>query len=143
MKNEKGFSLIEIMIALALLGVIAVAFLGALATASNTIIVTDKHATAESLARSEMEFVKKQDYSSAPWNYTVTSSGRSSTDPPDNWWTTSPPPLLSSDYNGYTVTVSAGLLQLHATDDGIQKITITVKHISDDEVIILKGYKTG
>jgi prepilin-type N-terminal cleavage/methylation domain-containing protein len=140
MRNEKGYTLIEVMIALALLGVIAVAFLGALATASNTLVVTDKHATAESLARSEMEYVKKQDYSVVPWDYTVTSSQRSFINKP-SWWDTSPPPLLSSDYNGYTVTISAGLL--HATDDGLQKITITVKHFDDNDVITLEGYKTS
>jgi prepilin-type N-terminal cleavage/methylation domain-containing protein len=140
MRNEKGYTLIEIMIALALLGVIAVAFLGALATASNTIIVTDKHATAESLARSEMEYVKKQDYSVVPWDFTVTSSQRSFINKP-SWWDTSPPPLLSSDYDGYTVIVSASLL--HDTDDRLQKITVTVNHLDDNDVITVEGYKTS
>lgn len=130
MKNEKGYTLIGVMIALALLGVIAVAFLGALATASNALFITDKQATAESLARTEMEYVKKQDYNVAPWSYELPSA-------PPSW---DEAHTLPDGYDEYTVTVSAGLL--HDTDDCIQKITVTVKHIGDDEVIILEDYKT-
>ncbi len=73
MKSEKGFSLIEVVIAIALLGIVAVAFLGALATGSRVIFIADERATAESLARTQMEYVRNQDYSDAPWNYDVTS----------------------------------------------------------------------
>ncbi|MEA3442624.1 MAG: prepilin-type N-terminal cleavage/methylation domain-containing protein [Chloroflexota bacterium] len=62
MKRQKGQSLIEVLIALAILGIVAVAFLTALSTASKSIIVSDEMTTAESLARSELEYVKSQDY---------------------------------------------------------------------------------
>lgn len=139
MRNEKGYTLIEVMIALALLGVIAVAFLGALATASNTLIVTDKHSTAESLARTEMEYVKKQVYETciAPWSYELPSA-------PPSWDETHTLPL---GYDGYTVSVNAVPLDPeddgYDSDDGLQKITITVKHLDNNEVIILEGYKTS
>ena len=138
-KNERGFSIVEVLVALALLGIIAVAFLGAMATASKAIFIADERATAESLARSQMEYVKNQSYSTinVDWYYTVTDSGRSSSDPPD-WWDANNPPLLSGNYAGYSVEVSAD-----EDDDnvGIQKITVTVGHLSKPEVIILEGYK--
>lgn len=149
MKNEKGFTLIEVIVALALLGIISIAFLGALATASKAIIIADERATAESLARSQMEYVKNQVYSDNQWSYEVTDSSRTPSvapswwDPPDN------PPLLSSNYAGYSVEVKAedfdadndGNIEVPGEDEGIQKITVTVEHPDGETVIILEDYK--
>lgn len=157
-KRERGYSLLEVIIAMALLGIVAVALLSALATASRTVFVTDERATAESLARSQMEYVRDQEYSPAPWDYTLTSSQQDSTDEPD-WWDpdNDNPPLLSSIYDGYTVIVSTVLL--HDTDgdgdvdssdldDGMQKVTVTVRHPDPDPegeeiVVTLEGYNRG
>ena len=61
-KNERGIGLIEVLIALAILGIVAAAFLSGLATASKAIYIADVRTTAESLARSQMEYVKNQPY---------------------------------------------------------------------------------
>jgi len=123
MKSEKGFSLIEVMIAIALLGIIGTAFLGALSTASKAMFVADERATAESLARSQMEYVKN----------------------PDQDYDYNDPQLLyeqadvgSSTHSGYFISVDAD--PLHDPDDGIQKITVTVKH-GGDTIITLEDYK--
>jgi prepilin-type N-terminal cleavage/methylation domain-containing protein len=63
-RRSRGFTLIEVVIAIAILGTIAVTFLGALSTSSLALITADQRATAESLARSQMEFVKNQGYNS-------------------------------------------------------------------------------
>ncbi|MEA2085767.1 MAG: type II secretion system protein, partial [Chloroflexota bacterium] len=55
--KESGVGLLETLVALALLGIIAASFLGGLATASRAAFTADEHATAESLARSQMEYV--------------------------------------------------------------------------------------
>lgn len=145
MKNEKGLTLIEVIVTLGLLGIIAVAFLGALATASHALIIADKHATAESLARTEMEYVKKQEYSVAPWSYD-SPSGTPPANPPD-WWDDENPHTLPDGYDNYSVNVNVTRLDPagddYGSDDGLQLITITVKHLEDDEVIILEGYKTS
>lgn len=60
--SSRGFTLVEIVIAIALLGVIAVAILSALSYASTVLIISDRRATAESLARSQVEYVKNQPY---------------------------------------------------------------------------------
>jgi prepilin-type N-terminal cleavage/methylation domain-containing protein len=64
--RSRGFSLIEVSIAIALIGVLAIAILGSLSYASTVLIITDRQATAESLAKSQMEYVKSQNYTSAP-----------------------------------------------------------------------------
>jgi prepilin-type N-terminal cleavage/methylation domain-containing protein len=60
--NSRGFTLIEVVIAMLLLGVIGVAVLGALSYASTVLITVDRRATAESLAKTQMEYVKSQSY---------------------------------------------------------------------------------
>ena len=60
--GQKGTTLIEVLIAIALLGMIAVPFLTALSTSSRALIIADERTTAESLIRSQMEYVKSQEY---------------------------------------------------------------------------------
>ena len=142
MKKEKGFTLIEVLVALLILGIIGTGFLMALTIASKAIIIADERTTAESLARSQMEHVKNQDYSTINvyWDYTVTGSGPSSSDPPD-WWVSAPPPSVP---DGYTVNVSATPLPDPENPGsdlvGIQKITVVVSHLGDP-VITLEDYK--
>lgn len=64
-KNERGMTLIEVLIALAILGLVAVAFLSGLTTVSRALLIADERTTAESLARSQMEYVKSQGYQEA------------------------------------------------------------------------------
>lgn len=118
--RESGVTLLETIVALAILGTIAVTFLSGLATTSRAAFTADEQATAESLAQSQMEWVKNAGYS---YNATVYS----------------PAPVSSSkDYINYSVTIAAG--SLNTPDDGIQKITVTVKRFSEG-VIKLEGYK--
>lgn len=61
-RSEKGFGLVEVLVSIALLGIIAVAFLLAINVASRAILIADERTTAESLARGQMEYIKEQDY---------------------------------------------------------------------------------
>ena len=118
--REQGVALIETIVALAILGVVAVSFLSGLATTSKATFIADEQTTAESLARSQMEWAKNASYSYSATGY-------------------SPAPIPSGkDYIGYSAHISAE--PLHNPDDGIQKITVTVKR-SDRGVIRLEGYK--
>jgi len=154
LRKQKGFTLIEVIIAMALLGVIAIAFLGALATASNAIILADERTNAESLARSQMEYVKNQDYSENVWYYEVSDTSRTVLDGAPSWWDDGNPPLLSSDYAGYSVKVKAedfdadedGVLEVGLSgneDEYIRKITVIAAHATKPEVIILEDYKVN
>jgi len=119
-RSQRGVTFIETAIALAVLGAVAVSFLSGLATTSKATIIADEQATAESLARSQIEWVKNADYIYDATEY-------------------SPASLPSGDdYINYSVLITAE--PLHQPDDGIQKVTVAVKH-DEKEVIKLEGYK--
>jgi type II secretory pathway pseudopilin PulG len=60
--NSRGIAMVEVLIAIALLGVITIAFLASLSTASTVLFMADERTTAESLARRQMEYIKGQGY---------------------------------------------------------------------------------
>jgi prepilin-type N-terminal cleavage/methylation domain-containing protein len=115
MKGEKGFSFIEVVITLALLGTIAVAFLGGLGAASQGTFTADERQTANNLAVSQMEEVKNQPYAAS---YTV------------------PVPAEYADA-GYSTTIEVEPL----SGGNIQKITVTVSHDGGSAIIILEDFK--
>jgi len=119
-RREQGTTLIETVVALAVLGAIAVTFLSGLATTTKAVGLTDEQTTAESLAQSQMEWVKNAGYSYNATGYSPASIPG------------------GKDYINYSAIIAAE--SLHDPDDGIQKITVTVKR-SDKEVIKLEGYK--
>ena len=115
MKSEIGSSLIETVVALALLGIIGVAFLSALATTSNSRLIADEHASARILAESQMEDIKKQTYS---FSYG--------------------PVPISAEYPGYSAAVNIDNLR----NGNIQKITVTIRH-HDRNIETLESYKVN
>ena len=138
MKKESGFSLIEIIIALGLLGLISITFLSSMSGASTAYFTADERSTAESLARREMEYIKKESYMelnpSNPWNYELPSN-------PPSWDLSH---ALPSGYTNYSVNVTAQLPPTHFYDQGLQIITVIVYHTSDpNPVVTLEGYKAN
>ena len=61
-KCQNGFILIEILAGLAILGIIAVGVLNGLSTTFRGIDVSQERVAAESLARSQIEYIRVQDY---------------------------------------------------------------------------------
>jgi len=130
MRNgEAGQTLIGTIMAVAILGIVAVIFLSGLATASKATFITDEKATAESLVRSQMEYVKSQDYINfaepdhGDYGLIITPDGYSVE-------------LMSVPIDPYTGEPLAGPDE----DNGLQKITITIKH-NDESVLTIDGYK--
>ncbi|MFC1909405.1 hypothetical protein ACFLXD_06120 [Chloroflexota bacterium] len=119
MKRETGFAILETLVAIALLGIIAVAFLSAMATASKAHSITDERAIAESLVRSEVEYVKSLAYQYSATEYPVDPS----LTVPQGW--TIPPPTVSL---------------VHATDDGVQKVTATAER-NGESILSIVLYK--
>jgi Tfp pilus assembly protein PilV len=113
MKREQGSSLIEVVIALALLGAIGVAFLSALATTSSSRAISNEHNAGRILAASQMESILNEAYSLSYH-----------------------PVQVPPEYNGYTTAIDIDNLY----DGNLQKITITVLH-HDKNVTKLESYK--
>ncbi len=113
MKNEKGFSLIEVLISIVLLAVVGTAFLSALAGSSKAMFTADKMATAKNLAETQMEYVKQQQFSS-----------------------TYSPAAIPVEYGGYTAEITAQ----PSRDGNIQKVSVLVK-FNNTGVFTLEDYK--
>ncbi len=118
--RESGATLIETVVALAILGTIAVTFLNGVVITSEAAFTTDERATAESLAQSQMEWALNA-------SYTVNATGYS------------PAPIpASKDYTNYSAVITAE--PLNNPDNGIQKITVTVNR-SGEQIFTLESYK--
>lgn len=143
--GSRGFSMIEIVIAIALIGVIAVAVLSALSTASMALIIADKRATAESLARSQMEYVKNSPY--IDYSKELSDPEREPdfygqitipSELVDYTLETKSEPINPSNHQPYPE--KDGSPGVYQNDDGIQKITVIVSHDGEVEVT-LEDYK--
>lgn len=111
-----GTSLVEVLIALALMGGVVVMVLSTLSAGAKTIGTLDELTTAENVAQYQLEYTKSDTFQPLPATYDVIS------DPPAN----------------YSVTVEASAVP--SRDANLQKIVVTVYH--QGEVIVVKeGYK--
>jgi prepilin-type N-terminal cleavage/methylation domain-containing protein len=127
MKHQAGFSLIEVLLAMALVSILGTAVPSALSGANRATMTADQHTTAESLARSQMDFIQNQPYDSA--NATPVY------------------PLLTELPRNYSiVTPVAQRLDPRgdgtANDDGLQQITVAVKHY-DTIIFTLVDFKVN
>lgn len=116
--DQRGMSLIEVTVALAILALAGVAFLAGMTTMFKGVMVSQNRVTLESLAKREMEYVKGAEYTDATWIYQLPSN-------PPSWDLAR---TLPPGYDGYTVQVNAVCLPDHNPDDGLQQITVTVSH---------------
>lgn len=116
LSGEKGASLAEVLIALAILAIAVTPFLAAFSTGSLAVGKADRQVTAENLARSQLEYTMSQPYLGAPVSYgTITP--------------------VSAGYS-----ISADAKAISGRDANIQRITASVRY--DGEVLIaLEDFK--
>jgi type II secretory pathway pseudopilin PulG len=112
MKHENGNSLIEVLVALALLGTISVLFLGGVINSSNARVSADARTSSKILAEGIIDSVKKMDYDTS-YNVTI--------------------PAEFSTYSANLTVTSMG-------NGNIQKLTVIISHL-DKQVLTLEGYK--
>lgn len=128
MNNQKGMTLVEVLIALAILGATAVTFLSGLTGSLKGTMIAQEQTIAESLARSQLEAIKNADYN---------------TDKPTPTYQkiTIPPEKVTA---GYDVIIAVKLLDPEndsaTDDDGLQKVTVTVKR-GDKSLLTMENYK--
>jgi prepilin-type N-terminal cleavage/methylation domain-containing protein len=125
-RSEKGFSLVEVLIAVAILGIIGVAFAMGLFATSKNVLLSDNKTTGESLARTLMEDVKEAPYAN---DY----------NPDVNIYVEFPAEFADL---GYSVIIA----EPETLVAGLQKITITIYHNGEEEdntVYVLEGYKSS
>lgn len=120
-KRESGLTLVEVLVALAVLGFISVAFLYGLATEGKATFTGQEQATAESLARSGVEYIKNIPYVAAPTTYDVA-------------------PHLNVP-SGWTIPACVAT-PVHNSDDGMQAVIVTIKH-GTKTVLSLTTYKVN
>jgi prepilin-type N-terminal cleavage/methylation domain-containing protein len=112
MKSEKGSTLIEVLLALALLGIISASFLGATMQTTKSRVTADERSSAKILAESLMDTVKKQPYASS-YNGTI---------------------IIPGEFAGYTANCTVEDMY------NIQKLTIAVQH-QGREILTLENHK--
>lgn len=124
---ELGFTLMEILIALAILAAAAVTFLVGITTSSKAVMISRESVTVESLSKSQIERVKS-------WAY--------DTNDPPNYQAA----RLTDIPTGYDIQISAVRLDPEndglADDDGLQQITVTITS-DDGSTHTLIGYKVN
>jgi prepilin-type N-terminal cleavage/methylation domain-containing protein len=136
---QKGQTLLEVVIAIVILGMVAVPFLTALSVSSRSIMVADDKAAAESLARSELEYVKNSPYNFTGFVYAIPGN------PPP--WDSSRTALddcylsYSVNVNGTPIDPETGApLSDRKDDKHIQNITVVVYH-GNKSVLTMSTYK--
>jgi prepilin-type N-terminal cleavage/methylation domain-containing protein len=124
--SEQGLNLIEVLVALGILGMVAVTFLLGMSTSSHAVVTNKVSVSAEGLAKSQMESIQRQTYDSVH-------------DPPQY-------SLLDSSQipAGYSIQITAERMNPQgdspANDDGLQKIIVAVSN-RGNVVFTLEGYK--
>jgi prepilin-type N-terminal cleavage/methylation domain-containing protein len=127
--SSRGFSMLEVVIAIALLGIIAVSILASLQTAALALISVDRRATAESLARTQMEYVKFSEYDI-----------NLEEDHPLYGLDPQIQSTLPPDFSVETTAIRLNKDENPNDDDGIQQITVTVSY-QDRVVVTLEDLK--
>jgi Tfp pilus assembly protein PilV len=138
-RSERGVTLAEVLIALFILGFVGVAVIAGVFASVKSNDTARTRITAESLARSELEFVNSQeDISQGDWSYTLP-------DGPPTWDLSHT--ALPQDSAGYSIYVSSSkIVEQVATKDRRQLITAIVSYkdddiLTDDEVLKIETWR--
>ncbi|OGO02824.1 MAG: hypothetical protein A2Y72_00230 [Chloroflexi bacterium RBG_13_53_26] len=114
-KEQEGYSLIEVLVGVAILGVVGVGFLSALSSGYLALILADEKTMAEALTRTEFEDIRSLPFDADAVGYTDTELG-------------------------YDIVVSVVNVDDSGSPSPIQKWTVSVSH-DGSEVLTTSSYK--
>ena len=123
--SERGDILVEVIVAVAIIGLVAVILLSGFSTSLNSVGIMDKKSTGENLAQAQMEYIQQQPYDSG--NATPIYS------------------VLPDIPTGYSI-ITPMAIRLDPkgdgtdNDDGLQKITVSVQ-CKGETVFLLEDFK--
>jgi prepilin-type N-terminal cleavage/methylation domain-containing protein len=121
MKSEKGFTLIEVLVTLGIVGILGASFLSSLTNSTRAVIQTDQMDTGRALAQSMMEYVKEQKYSGSGYANST---------------------ALTAQYPEFNVSIAISTPGSAGQRDAlIQNVTITVTQ-NGKTITTLEGFKT-
>jgi len=125
--EQQGMTLMEVLIALLIIGMVAVTYLAGMSTSSKAVIASQEQVIGESLAKSQLESVKRQPYDAIGT--------------PEYTEIDLDPDLIAV---GYDLQVEVQLMNprgdTDVNDDGLQRIIITITR-DGETVFTLEGYK--
>ena len=137
LSSQRGVSLTETLVAIAILAIICAALVGGLFVSVKGDQVARTRISAEGLARYELEYVKASNYwGSTSWTYTLPGGPYPSWDSGHN--------SIPAAYSGYTVTVTGVTPPPGADYTGattIQKVTAVVNY-GGSQVLNISTYRT-
>ena len=132
LKRKQGLSFVEILVGLAIMAVITTAYISGLTTTFNGIEVSQERVTAESLAKSQIEYLKVQEH--------VMVADYNPDDPANRYELIDiPADLLSA---GYSMEITTPQIILSSPETGfeLQSVNITVKR-NDQGKLMITLYK--
>jgi len=127
MGSEKGFTLIEVLVAVALVGLCLIGLLTLLPAGSELMLETNNRQTAVNMATAELEFIKNQPF--VTWDY--------ENDVPIGGEYTFMDPV-PTEYTGYIPTLAVEPVETDPTK--IQLLTVTISQ-GGEALATISGYK--
>jgi prepilin-type N-terminal cleavage/methylation domain-containing protein len=117
--HQRGFGLVETLVAIAILGVSITAFVTDLSAGSIAVRIQNENAVAQGLAQNQMEVIKASPYDKSGQSY----------------------PIVDS-LPGYDIEITTSDVFKGNANKTIQQVSIAIKH-NDAVVLILEGYKVN
>jgi len=126
MKSESGISFIEILVSLSIVAVITVAFINGMSGAFKGIEISQERVAAESLAKSQIEYIKIQDF--------VSVATYNPSDPAKSYALIDIAPDLIAA--GYTVAINPPQIVIDGSEEGfeLQSISVVVKRHAESKL---------
>jgi len=130
-QDETGIGLVESLAAVTILGIATTAFVMSLSTGALAVRESDQEVVAQSLAHTQLEYVKNYPYSpgATTYPYVYTDNG-----------TYNPNPITLPE--GYGISVVVSPIPEASGDADIQKVTVTISHEGVD-ILTVADYKVN